>query len=178
VNIWYELTGSAGWGLGRDIAAAADTVMFCVSKGLSAPIGSLLCGSAEFVERARRTRQMVGGGTRQMGIIAAAGIVALDRMIDRLQEDHDNGRALAEGIAEIPGVDVDLSLVQTNLVWFNVLDASMSEPEFADLLVKEGILMLAMGPRRLRAVTHYGIERKDVEDTLLIMRRVMAGSHT
>ena len=158
----------------RELAAGADTVMFCISKGLSAPIGSLLCGSADFIERARRTRQMVGGGMRQVGIIAAAGIVALERMIDQLQDDHDNARILGEGIAEIPGLDIDLSLVQTNLVWFDVVRGDTSAHQLSEALAEEGVLVLAMGPRRLRAVTHYGIERKDVEQALQIMGHVLA----
>jgi len=158
----------------RELTADADTVMFCISKGLSAPVGSLLCGSAEFIERARRTRKMVGGGMRQVGVLAAAGIVALEQMVDRLREDHENARLLAEGIAEIPGLSVDPSRVRTNIVYFDFTAERMNAQQFCTALQEEGVLMLALGPARLRAVTHYGIERADIEWALQVMRQVMA----
>jgi threonine aldolase len=110
---------------------------------------------------------------RQVGVLAAAGIVALEQMVDRLQEDHDNARVLAEGIADIPGLGLDLDGVQTNLVWFDLLDSRMTAQQFMKALAKQGVLMLAMGPSRLRAVTHYGIERADVEQALQVMRWVV-----
>jgi threonine aldolase len=158
-----------------DLAAPADSVMFCLSKGLSCPVGSLLCGSAEFIKRAHRMRKMVGGGMRQAGVLAAAGIVALEQMVDRLQEDHENARILAEGIAEIPGLGLDPDSVQTNIVFFDFLDDRMTAQQFCGRLKEEGVLMLALGPGRLRAVTHYGIERADVVCALQVMGRVMTG---
>jgi len=158
----------------RELAADADTVMFCVSKGLSAPVGSLLCGSIEFIERARRTRKMVGGAMRQAGVIAAAGIVALEQMVDRLQEDHENAHLLAEGIAEIPGLGIDPACVRTNIVFFDFLDKRVTAQQFCEALGEEGVLMLALGPARLRAVTHHGLQRADVERALQVMRQVMA----
>lgn len=158
-----------------ELAAPADSVMFCLSKGLSCPVGSLLCGSAEFIKRAHRMRKMVGGGMRQAGVLAAAGIVALEQMVDRLQEDHENARILAKGIAEIPGLGLDPDSVRTNIVFFDFLDERMTAQQFCDRLKEEGVLMLALGSGRLRAVTHYGIEREDVEQALQVMRRVMAG---
>ena len=104
----------------RDFVRDVDSVTFCVSKGLGAPVGSVICGSAELIDKARRVRKMLGGGMRQAGIIAAAGIVALERMVDRLAEDHANARALAEGLAKLPGLSVDLASVQTNIVIFRV----------------------------------------------------------
>ncbi len=157
------------------LAAPADSVMFCLSKGLSCPVGSLLCGSAEFIERARRMRKMVGGGMRQVGVLAAAGVVALEEMVDRQQEDHDNARLLAEGIAEIGGLSLDLDSVQTNIVFFDFASDRMTAQQFVDKLRDQGILMLALGPGRLRAVTHYGIERADIVQALQVMRQVMAG---
>src|SRR5213078_5276264 len=103
-----------------EIAACADTVTFCLSKGLACPIGSIFCGSEADVEEARRWRKRLGGGMRQVGVLAAAGLIALDRMVDRLAEDHSNARTLAEGLAELPGVRCDLDRVQTNLVYFDV----------------------------------------------------------
>jgi len=157
----------------RELAAPVDSVMFCLSKGLSCPVGSLLCGSAEFIKRARRMRKMVGGGMRQAGVLAAAGIVALEQMVDRLQEDHENARILAQGIAEIPGLGLDPKTVRTNIVFFDFLDRRMTVEQFIAALQKEGVLILALGPNRLRAVTHYGIERADIERALQVMRRVM-----
>jgi len=159
----------------RELAAPVDSIMFCLSKGLSCPVGSLLCGSAEFVEHARRNRKMVGGGMRQAGVLAAAGIVALEQMVDRLQQDHDNARILAEGIAEIPGLSLDPQTVQTNIVFFDLDHEPISAEQFVDMLHDAGVWLLALGPGRVRAVTHYGIEKADVEEALRTMRRVMAG---
>ncbi|UCG48979.1 MAG: low-specificity L-threonine aldolase, partial [Phycisphaerales bacterium] len=104
----------------RDLTRGADSVSICLSKGLSAPVGSLVCGTREFIAEARRTRKVLGGGMRQAGIIAAAGIVALEQMVDRIAEDHENARRLAEGIAGISGLSIDASRVQTNIVYFEV----------------------------------------------------------
>jgi len=165
----------------RELAAPADSVMFCLSKGLSCPVGSLLCGKAEFIQRARRTRKMLGGGMRQAGVLAAAGIVALEQMVDRLQEDHDNARILAEGIATIPGLSLDPKTVQTNIVFFDLdherheKHERMSAEQFVQALHDAGVWVLALGPGRVRAVTHYGIEKAHVQEALQVMRRVMAG---
>ncbi|MEX1252948.1 MAG: low-specificity L-threonine aldolase [Dehalococcoidia bacterium] len=147
-----------------------DSVTFCLSKGLSAPIGSLVCGSAEFVARARKARKQLGGGMRQVGVIAAAGIVALESMIERLAEDHENARLLAQGLASIPGVRIDPASVQTNLVFFDVDDASA----FRRALYRAGVWATGMGPTRVRMVTHYGITRGDVEEALERARDVAA----
>ena len=112
------------------IAAAADTVTFCLSKGLACPVGSIFCGSEDDVDQARRWRKRLGGGMRQVGVLAAAGLIALDHMVDRLAEDHSNAHTLAEGLAELPGVRCDLSRVQTNLVFFD-LD-TVPAPAFTD----------------------------------------------
>jgi threonine aldolase len=156
-----------------ELAAPADSVMFCLSKGLSCPVGSMLCGSAEFIARAHRHRKMVGGGMRQAGIIAAAGVVALEQMVDRLQEDHDNARVLAEGVASISGLGLDPATVHSNIVFFDFLATHMTAQQFCDRLQEQGLLMLALGPARVRAVTHYGIERADVKHALKVMRDVM-----
>src|SRR5947199_10598714 len=137
-----------------EIAATADTVTFCLSKGLGCPIGSLFCGPADKVQEALRWRKMLGGGTRQAGILAAAGLYALDHMVDRLAQDHANARTLAEGLAELPGVKCDLGRVQTNLVYFEL--EKMSAPAFTDECAKRGLLSFWEGPKRMRFVTHYG----------------------
>lgn len=155
-----------------EIAACADTVTFCLSKGLACPVGSIFCGSKETVEEAKRWRKRLGGGMRQVGVLAAAGLVALDHMVDRLAEDHANARTLAEGLAELPGVRCDLARVQTNLVFFE-LDA-MPAPVFTHECAKRGLLSDWMGPRRMRFVTHYGIDAEDIQSALTICEEVLS----
>jgi threonine aldolase len=159
-----------------DLSRNADSVGFCLSKGLSAPVGSVLCGSKAFIQEARRWRKAVGGGMRQAGILAAAGIVALDEMVDRLAEDHENARFLAEGIARVPGLSVDLEGVQTDIVIFEVDPQRMSAAELAQALLGRSVQVGAIGPSRIRAVTHYGIDRADVEAALSAIQGAMEGS--
>ena len=143
-----------------ELAAQADSLSFCLSKGLSCPVGSVVCGSEEFITRARRTREMVGGGMRQAGIIAAAGIVALETMVDRLAEDHVNAQRLAQGLATIPGLSIDPSRIQTNIVYVDLLDTAAHELSAA--LRERGVLANGMG-NWVRFVTHYGITAEDIE---------------
>jgi threonine aldolase len=154
-----------------EIAACADTVTFCLSKGLACPIGSLFCGTRDDVEEARRWRKRLGGGMRQVGVVAAAGLVALQTMVDRLAEDHANARTMAEGLAELDGITCDLTRVQTNLVYFD-LDR-MAAPRFTEECRQRGLLSDWTGPRRMRFVTHYGIEAQDVQRTLAICEEVL-----
>lgn len=158
----------------RELTRDADSVAFCLSKGLAAPVGSLVCGSRAFIAEARRVRKVVGGGTRQAGIIAAAGIVALEAMVDRLAEDHANARRLAEGLAQVPGFVVDPARIQTNIVYFDVAEALGSAPAMAQRLSAAGVRVLALGPRSIRAVTRHGITAADVDAALEIVARVMA----
>ncbi|MBI4233702.1 MAG: low-specificity L-threonine aldolase [Chloroflexi bacterium] len=151
----------------RGLAAPADSVSFCLSKGLSAPIGSLLCGSAAFVQRARKWRKMVGGGMRQVGVIAAAGIVALGTMIDRLAEDHENARRLAHGLARIPGIRLEPGRVQTNIVIFEWTGGPA--PDFLKRLDARGVKGSYVGGSRIRMVTHYGVSAQDVDDALAVV---------
>jgi threonine aldolase len=155
-----------------DVAAPADTVTFCLSKGLSCPAGSLFCGTEETVERARRWRKRLGGAMRQTGVLAAAGLVALDTMVDRLAEDHTNARTLAEGLAELPGISCDLSRVQTNLVYFDV--SKVTAAEFQDECRRRGLLGEATERQRVRFVTHNGITPADVQEALRICEEVMS----
>lgn len=157
-----------------ELARPADSVQFCFSKGLAAPIGSMVVGSVAFIREARRCRKLVGGGMRQVGVIAAAAEVALDTMVDRLAEDHANARLLAEGLAEIPGFSVKLDTVQTNIVVFECEDRSISTERMVAAWRDAGVLLNAMGPGSYRAVTHYGITRDDIEVALLAAPRVMA----
>ena len=144
------------------LAAEVDSVTFCLSKGLAAPVGSLVCGSGDFVARARKARKMLGGGMRQVGVIAAAGIIALETMIDRLAEDHEHARLLAHGLAQVSGVRIDATSVQTNIVVLNVDDGAAFQRRLQEL----GVLTTAFGPSRVRMVTHYGIMRQDIEEAL------------
>ncbi|MGH7302350.1 MAG: GntG family PLP-dependent aldolase [Candidatus Rokuibacteriota bacterium] len=155
----------------RDFVHDVDSVTFCVSKGLAAPVGSVICGSADLVARARRVRKMLGGGMRQAGIIAAAGIVALERMVDRLAEDHANARTLAEGVARLPGLSVDLASVQTNIVIFGVQrgTAAASMAATAELVAGCGarkVKIHAIGPDSIRCVTHKDVDAEDIGRTL------------
>ncbi|HEX6989499.1 MAG TPA: low-specificity L-threonine aldolase [Bacillota bacterium] len=152
----------------RDLAAPADSVMFCLSKGLAAPIGSMLCGSREFIARARRARKLLGGGMRQVGVIAAAGLVALDEMIGRLAEDHANARRLAEGLADLPPLAVDLDTVQTNMVMCDVSGFEPA-PAFARRLAAAGVLVNAVNDRRVRFVTHKDVDAADIDRALAIV---------
>jgi threonine aldolase len=154
-----------------EIAACADTVTFCLSKGLACPIGSVFCGPPEAVEEAVRWRKRLGGGMRQVGVLAAAGLVALDQMVDRLAEDHANARTLAEGLSELPGVRCDLSRVQTNLVYFD-LDR-MPSASFVDECSKRGLLSESTGSHRMRFVTHYGIDAQGIQSALKICEEVL-----
>jgi threonine aldolase len=158
----------------HEFAQYTDTISFCLSKGLSAPVGSLLCGPRDFITAARRQRKMVGGGMRQAGVLAAAGIVALETMVDRLADDHANARILAKGLADIPGIILDPGRVRTNIVFFDLQSNMPTAAQFAERLAREGVLMLASGERRIRAVTHYGIEREDIEATLGAVKRILS----
>jgi threonine aldolase len=155
----------------RDVAALADTVTFCVSKGLGAPVGSVLCGPADTIKRARRWRKAVGGGWREAGMLAAAGLYALDHMVDRLARDHANARTLAEGLAELPGVRIDLSRVETNIVRFQ-LDG-MDARAFTAACRARGLLGGASG-YGVRFVTHYGIEPADIQRALAVCSEVLS----
>jgi len=159
-----------------DITAHVDSVTFCLSKGLCAPVGSVLCGSAAFIHQARRTRKALGGGMRQAGILAAAGIVALNEMIDRLADDHAHARLLAEGLARLPGVRVDVDKVRTNMVFFDLADdVGLSPAQVADRLRETaGVWLGTNGPRGFRAVTHYWISTADVGVLLDGLERILA----
>ncbi len=157
----------------KELARVADSVTFCLSKGLSAPVGSVVVGSSEFIRRARRMRKILGGGMRQAGVIAAAGIVALTEMVDRLAEDHDNARLLAHGLSHLPGVNPEP--VHTNIVYFGVDHPRYDAASLQDALAQQGVGMLALSPGRIRAVTHYGIQAGDIEEALDILQALLSG---
>ncbi len=157
----------------RALAAEADSVSVCLSKGLAAPVGSVLCGTTQAVHEARRTRKLLGGGMRQCGIIGAPGIVALDQMVERLADDHALAQDLAKGIARIPGLAINPEHVQTNIVFFDVTHERMTASHIADALEAQGVQMLALGPCRLRAVTHLGVEPQDISRSLNALQQIM-----
>jgi threonine aldolase len=159
-----------------DLVAAADSVSFCLSKGLCAPVGSVLVGSEAFITRARRVRKLVGGGMRQAGVLAAAGLIALDKMTLRLHEDHAHARRLAEGLARMPQIEIDLARVQTNMVFFNVRpEAGITAAELAERLhQKHRVQILDVGEYRFRAVLHYWISAENVDQVLGAIREELS----
>ncbi|MGD9183125.1 MAG: low-specificity L-threonine aldolase [Desulfobacterales bacterium] len=150
----------------KDLVAEADSVSFCLSKGLAAPVGSVICGTQNFIDKARRARKVVGGGMRQAGVLAAAGIVALNEMVDRLADDHVNARKLAEGLSDMEGLDIDPSGIKTNIVYFEITRKDLPAIELEKQLNAGGVKISAFGPRRLRAVTHYHISSEDIDMAL------------
>jgi threonine aldolase len=152
-----------------DYAGGFDSAWVDFTKGLGAPVGAVLVGSRELIEEAWRYKQMWGGGMRQSGIIAAAGLYALDHNVERLAEDHENARVLAEGVAQLSGVRIDASLAQTNIVLFEHDDA----PRLGEELRAAGVQVSRMGPKQLRAVTHLDVDRADIDKALSIMREVI-----
>jgi threonine aldolase len=157
----------------REFTRNVDSMSFCLSKGLSAPVGSVICGSREFIAEAIRTRKVLGGGMRQAGVIAAAGIIALNEMVDRLAKDHTNARHLAEGIAEIHGLSIDAERIKTNILFFDFITDRLTPEEFMAGLEERGIKCSHPGPSRFRMVTHYGIDSDDIHRTLECLREVM-----
>jgi threonine aldolase len=147
----------------KEIASHANTVSFCLSKGLGCPVGSIVCGSRDFIAGARRRRKMLGGGMRQAGIIAAAGIVALTSSVDRLAEDHQNARALAQGLGLIAGLNVRAVANRTNMVVFDVDGDADASRRFATAMKERGVLISPREATSFRAVTHYGISRDDID---------------
>jgi threonine aldolase len=144
----------------RELAARADSVMFCLSKGLGAPVGSMLVGTAQAIDRARGYRKRLGGGMRQAGVLAAAGLIALEEMPHRLGEDHTNARFLAGELAKLPGILIDPARVQTNIVIFDISGTGLATTELTTALRARGVLMNGINPRQMRAVTHFDVSRE------------------
>ncbi len=157
----------------KDLVAPIDSVSFCLSKGLCAPAGSILCGTAEFIQQARRIRKLLGGGMRQAGILAAAGIIAIEQMTQRLDQDHANARRLAEGLLQIEGFDLDLDKVQSNMVFFRMDESLPLDAYQLAEAVKPDVLLGPIGPHAFRAVTHYWITAERVDMTLNSIREVL-----
>jgi threonine aldolase len=158
----------------KELAKPADSVTFCLSKALCAPVGSVLCGSKEFIQKARRARKQLGGGMRQAGILAAAGIVALEKMIDRLEEDHQRAQNLAEGLRGLSGLIVEKDPPPSNMVYLTLDgDLPLTSQELADQMKKRSVLIGAVSERRIRMVLHYWIQDDDIEFALNCFQEIL-----
>jgi len=157
-----------------DWAQHFDSINICFSKGLGAPVGSILVGSADFIALAHRRRKCLGGAMRQAGVLAAAALYALEHHVDRLDEDHQHARALGEGIASISGLQLEAPEVDTNIVVFNIDDRLSTAGEFVDALAARGVRMLAIGDQRVRAVTHLDVPLENVDDTIAALQATAA----
>src|SRR5690242_4058672 len=157
---------NAAVALGRPVAQVTrkfDSVMFCLSKGLGAPVGSMLLGSKAFIEKARIYRKALGGGMRQAGVLAAAGLIALEKMPARLKEDHENAQALAQGLEQVSGIKIDRRKVATNILVFNISATGMNTAEFSRKLAERNVLAAGIDPENMRFVTHMDVSREDCE---------------
>ncbi|MGD9272161.1 MAG: beta-eliminating lyase-related protein, partial [Syntrophobacterales bacterium] len=153
----------------KELASGVDSVSICFSKGLGAPVGSVLCGSVDFIAEARRFRKMFGGGMRQVGILAAACLYALDHHVERLEEDHENARRLAFELANMDGIQIEPEQVVTNIAIFDVAGTGVDADTFADKLAADGVLMIPFGPTTVRAVTHMDVNAADIDRALEII---------
>jgi len=159
----------------KDLVAPVDSVTFCLSKGLCAPVGSIICGKAEFISRAHRIRKQLGGGMRQAGILAAAGIVALEQIAPRLKEDHSHAKYLAAGLGSIPGIILTTAEPSSNMVYIELDEAfHISGTELAQYLEQAGVLVGMVGPRHYRLVTHYWIDDQAVETTIRTFMEILS----
>jgi threonine aldolase len=157
-----------------DMTEKFDSVQFCLSKGLGAPVGSLVVGTRDFIERCRPIRKMLGGGMRQAGVLAAAGLLALEQGPRRLQEDHDKARVLAERLARTPGISLNAAKVQTNIVIFSVKTSGLSSAEFLARLATRGVLAVPVDADRVRMVTHLDVSRQDVDEAATAAQAVLS----
>jgi threonine aldolase len=158
----------------KELTAPADSVMFCLSKGLASPVGSLLVGTEKFINRARHLRKMLGGGMRQVGILAAAGILSLEKMTTRLADDHRRAKQIADGLRQINGIEVDEGSPHTNMIFLNLSEhVSISMVQVGERLKEMGVLVDADHPRRLRLVTHYGVNNAGVEKSITALSKAL-----
>jgi threonine aldolase len=157
-----------------ELTRKVDSVMFCLSKGLGAPVGSMLVGSKEFIEEARIIRKMLGGSMRQVGVLAAAGLIALEEGPKRLGIDHANARFLAQELAQIPGIKIDPAKVATNILFFDVSGTGLSAYEISKRLAAQGILANASSPQQIRMVTHLDVDRAGCERAMAVLREVVS----
>jgi threonine aldolase len=158
----------------NDCAQYADSVQLCFSKGLSAPVGSILAGESQFIAQARRCRKALGGGMRQVGVLAAACLYSLDNMVDRLSEDHETAARLAEQLAQFPEIEVEVASPRTNMVFFKCLEEGIKEASLIADLKKQGFLVSSLPNVGIRAVTHYGITPDDIDAVVAMFAKVFA----
>ncbi len=156
------------------ITGKFDSVMFCLSKGLGAPVGSMLVGSRKFIDEARKVRKMLGGGMRQAGVLAAAGLIALDKHTQRLEEDHANARFLAEGLAQVTGIKLDAAKVQTNIIIFDISGTGMNSADFSRKLGERGVLANGVTAESMRFVTHLDVDRAGCQRALQAVEAICA----
>ena len=169
-----SLTPRRIWGKPvNEVAALADSVTFCLSKGLGAPAGSVLTGTREFIEQARLVRKSLGGGMRQAGVLAAAGLVALEKSPADLPADHANARYLAETLAERPGIAIDPDQVETNILFFDCGATGMTAPELSAAMRERGVLANGLSGTRMRLVTHHDVTRQECEQALGVLREIV-----
>ena len=162
--------------LGQSVAEISkkfDSVQFCLSKGLGAPVGSIIVGSREFIERCRSIRKMLGGGMRQAGVIAAAGLVALEHGPERLHIDHDNAEILSQGLAQIPGIRLDPTYVQSNIVIYDIRETKLSSKSFLERIARRNVLGVPVDAERVRMVTHLDVNRSDIENAIRVIGEVL-----
>lgn len=159
------------------LTAEFDSIQFCFSKGLAAPVGSMICGNREFINKARKLRKMVGGGMRQVGVLAGACIVSLEKMISRLAEDHENAKLLADELAQIDGISVEPAEKRTNMVFFRVPGDHEAQMEFVKKLRKVGVIVGAEAELGIRAVTHYGIEASHIKEAVSRIKNELRNTH-
>ena len=157
----------------EELCGPVDSTTFCLSKGLSAPVGSLVCGNTDFIYKVKRLRKVLGGGMRQAGILAAAGIEALETMVDQLALDHHHAKVLADGLSSVDGLHCNPEFVPTNIVYFLLERENITGQELVSVMEKNGIQFFELSPKRFRLVTHAGIEEKDVFKTIEIFQKVM-----
>jgi threonine aldolase len=177
-NLNLHLDGARLWNASvatgipeKEYAKYFDSINVCFSKGLGAPVGSALAGSTELIDRVRRFRKQFGGGMRQAGIIAAGALYALENNRTRLTQDHDNAKQLASGIADLPGIELDVKDVETNIVFFKI--DSIPAKELAGKLYKKGVYVLALGPDIIRAVTHLNVSNEQIMEAIEILKKVL-----
>ena len=158
----------------KDMIDNVDSITFCLSKGLACPIGSIICGSKEFIHSARRMRKVLGGGMRQAGIIAAAGLIAINQLESQIQDDHLNAQLLSDGINNINGLNVDCDKVKTNIIYFELKSKTISSTALLTKMKNSGILFFEVSPNKYRLVTHYGITKSDIKYTLSSFQKVLS----
>ena len=156
----------------KNLAQDAESITCCLSKGLSSPVGSLIISNKDFISNARKIRKALGGGMRQAGILAGAGIFSINNMVERLQQDHDNAKLLSSELKQIEEIDINTNQVYTNLIFFNLISSNITCHDFMSKLLNYEIKIDYKGNQRFRMVTHFGFEKKDIEKVILAFKKI------